>query len=426
MKTTKVVAAKAVALPARISGFRTFQLLYQLLINSWVAIPAVFFYRQVSENLSNIPVMDDFNMPLEFVMKVSKADLWGKLGLIFGQYSEHRLVPSKLLYVAYYYLTGEINFRTIGIIGDLQLVMVAFAGLHFIRKFMPDSWKIPAIIWMLLVFDLNTYENADMCMNAVGNYGVCCYFFAALYFYDKSNKLIPLAILFQFLCIFSNGNGLAAGIFIVVFNFANSRRKLVVSSIVTAVFTGLYFINYHTVTLPNKVPFDINILITYFVRQAGAHFSFDNSMVIGMLILGLLIFLFPWRRIIDPKFAPILCIFLFSISTMVLAAVFRSCYKDAQFQTSRYLLYPQMMIGCLCIFLWMKLRSTAQRRIGGTILLFLMFITYGANFRFGQLGFERTKYRAETRKYWHPEPASAAAICKEACEEGIYCIDDNR
>jgi hypothetical protein len=421
MKTTKVVA-----LPARDSGFKTIQFLYQLVINSWIAIPAVFFYRQVSENLTNIPVMDDFEMPLGFVIKVSKADLWGKLGLIFGQFAEHRIVPSKLIYLGYYYLTGEINFRTIGIIGDLQLVVVAFAGLHFIRKFMPDSWKIPAIIWTLLVFDLNTYENASMCMYGVANYGVCCYFFAALYCYDKGNRWIPLAILFQFLCIFSNGNGLAAGVFIVLFNWTNSRRKLIVSAIATAVFTGLYFINYHAVTLPGKVPFDISLVVTYFVRQAGAHFSFNNSLAIGMLIIGLLIFVFPWRRIMDPKFAPVLCIFLFSISTMLLTAVFRSCYKDAQFQTSRYLLYPQMMLGCLCVFLWMKFRSSAKKRIGGTVMLIVMFITYAANFQFGKLGFARTMYRAETRKYWDPDPAAAEKISKEACEEGIYCIEDHR
>jgi hypothetical protein len=413
------------SLPQR-NPFRAIAKTYQLAINSWLLIPAILFYHEVSRYLANIPIMDDFNMPLEFVMNFSKADLWSKLGMIFGQYSEHRLVPSKLIYLSYYYLTGGMNFRIIGFIGNLQLLVVAFSGIHFIRKYMPQSWRLLAFIWMLIVFDLNTYENAAMCMNAVGNYGVICYFFASLYFYDKGGKWLTAAILFQFFCIFSNGNGLAAGVFIVLFNISTSRRKLIISAIASCVLIGLYFIDYHTVTLPNHLPFDINILAVFFVRQSGAYFSFDNSFVIGLILLILLPFLFPWKRLMDNKFYPILCIFLFALSTMVLTAIFRSCYSDAQFQTSRYLMYPQMVIGCLCTFVWMKLRSNRQKWIGGAVMLGIVFVAYACNCEYGKLGFERTNHRAASRKFWHPNPASCEKICKEACELGVYCIEDNR
>ena len=121
-----------------------------------------------------------------------------------------------------------------------------------------------------------------------------------------------------------------------------------------------------------------------------------------------------------------LCLFLFAISTMVLAAIFRSCYSDAQFQTSRYLIYPQMMIACLCIFIWLKIESSRKKWIGGGVIMGIMLLTYAGNYRFGKLGFERTTYRAETRKFWHPDPASCERITKEACQAGIYCIEDNR
>ena len=186
------------------------------------------------------------------------------------------------------------NFRTLGIIGNLQLLVVAFVGIYFIKKLRPKSWKLPAIIWMLVVFDLNTYENACLCMYGVANYGVCCYFFAALYFYDKADKWLPAAVLFQFLCIFSNGNGLAAGVFIVIFNIARSRRNMIISLAASCIFIGLYFVNYHAVTLPNKLPFDLNIPVIFLIRQSmGPHFSFDNSFFIGLLVLGLLVFFVP-------------------------------------------------------------------------------------------------------------------------------------
>lgn len=412
--------------PANGHPLKAITKIYAIAINSWLLFPAFFYYHEVWQNLANIPVMDDFNMPLEYVINFSKQDLWGKVTMIFAQHSEHKIVPSKLLYISYYYLTGELNFRVLGFIGDLQLLMVAFAGIHFIKKYIKDSWKLPACIWMLVVFDLNTYENATMCMNGVANYGVICYFFAALYFYDKHDKWIPMAILFQFLCIFSNANGLVAGILIAICNIAGPRRKRIISLLASCVFVGLFFIGYHTVTLPNKLPFNVNTSMTFFVRQSGAHFNFDHSLIVGSIVLLLIPFIFPWRRLFKATFTPILCIFLFAISTMVLTAIFRSCYVDARFNTSRYMIYPQMLIGCLCLFVWMRLRSPSQKWVGGTIILGMMLTAYVANFQFGKLGFERTNYRATTRKFWHPHQDECERICKEACERNIYCIDDHR
>ena len=102
MNSTFVIAA-----PAKSNPLRVVNSVYQLVVNSWLLIPALVFYQQVWQHSINVPIMDDYNMPLDFVMKFSKLDLWGKLGALFAQYGEHRLVPSKLIYLTYYYLTGR-------------------------------------------------------------------------------------------------------------------------------------------------------------------------------------------------------------------------------------------------------------------------------------------------------------------------------
>ena len=137
--------------------------------NSWLLLPAIVFYYQVNQHLQNIPVMDDYDIILKFLLNFKHASTWGRLALVFSQYGEHRLVPSKLFYLAYYYLTGGVNFRVIGLIGDLQLLPVGLIGIYFIRRLDVKYWQIPALIWMLLVFDLNTYENAMMPMYGVSN-----------------------------------------------------------------------------------------------------------------------------------------------------------------------------------------------------------------------------------------------------------------
>jgi len=401
--------------------------LYKELKNSWLLLPAILFYTKVFQCLENIPTMDDYDIILQFLLKYTSSDFSTKCGMIFGQYGEHRLVPSKLLYIGYYYLTGGVNFRVIGLIGDAQLLVVALVSIHFIRKYLATGWELVAFIWMLCLFDLNTYENACMTMNAVGNYGVVMLFFVSLYFYSRPAKYLPVAIVFQALCIFSNGNGLAAGVFLVLFNLSAGDRIQQISSAATSiVFTSLYFIDYKTVELPNKLPFDIGRLLAYFIQMAGAPFNFNNSLGWGLVVLGGLAYVLPYRLLRDKKLAPLLCIWIFALSTMGLAAVFRSGYKGAQFQTSRYLIYPQLLIATLVLFTYMKIKNTSWKLAGSILIGIVLWGAYARNYYFGAGGFARTQFRALNMRYWHPEPRKADSICKAACAKDMYCIEDHR
>jgi hypothetical protein len=84
------------------------------------------------------------------------------------------------------------------------------------------------------------------------------------------------------------------------------------------------------------------------------------------------------------------------------------------------------MIACIIFFLFKKFKSKSWQIGGMAGLLLIMLPTYKHNHQFGETGFKRTQFRANTRRYWHPHPDKAAQICKQACEKGIYCIDENR
>ena len=111
---------------------------------------------------------------------------------------------------------------------------------------------------------------------------------------------------------------------------------------------------------------------------------------------------------------------------MVTAARFRSCMVGAQFQTSRYLIYPQLLAAVTALFLFLRLQGTRKQIPAMIVSLLILLFTYSHNYEFGKLGFERTSARAETRQYWHPEQQKAAAIAKKACDDGIYCIELER
>lgn len=397
-----------------------------------LGIPALLFFREVFQHLQNIPTMDDYDIILDFLNQYVVAAPAERIRMIFDQYSEHRLIPSKLLYIAYYYLTGTVNFRILGILGDLQLIPVGLIGVYFIRK-AHESWFWPSAAWMLVVFDLNTYENACMTMNAVGNYGVVCYFFCALYFYER--KRYVWAVGFQALCIASNANGcMAAVVLLAGYSIhwfdpqrtAQDRKRWLICLLASVIFIACYFIDYEPVELPGALPFDAIHDLTYLIRMTGAPVSFALSFFYGLAIIGGFFFLFPRKAALWPPLRPLTVIAVFAGGTIVLAALFRAGYADAQFQTSRYLLYPQILLGVLGFMgwrRWCKIRKFSWKML----MIPLVFVAiYAGNYTFGEAGFRRTEARAQTRRYWHPEPAACATICAQSCTSEIYCIDENR
>lgn len=399
--------------------------IYKALVNSWVLLPAVPFYFMVLKWVDGLPKWDDYDMPILAVINFSNAGFWDRMGIICGQYGEHRLIPSKLLYVGYYYLFGVLNLKVINIIGDLQLLVVALVSIHFLKKY-SKHWRFLSFIFCLLIFDLNGFENFDYCMYAVGNLGQIMFFFLTLYLYDIKTKWMWLCIVVQVLCAFSNGNGMLAMLVIPFFCWLKGdRRKLIASGITGGVCIALNFAFHESSTLPTALPFELNRSVIYFIRMSGAHFNFDNSFWIGILVLGVLAYVIP-KKPKEWKSAGIICILGFAVGTMLLATYFRGNTSDAQFQTSRYLIYVQLMIACIIFFLFEKLKTKKQQYIGMAVTLLIMIPTYKHNYDFGELGFERTNARASYYKYWHPHPEEAEKISMAADSLNIYHINDNR
>ena len=82
-------------------------------------------------------------------------------------------------------------------------------------------------------------------------------------------------------------------------------------------------------------------------------------------------------------------------------------------------MYPQLMIACIIFFLFDKLKSKKQQIVAVIATLLIMLPTYKHNYVFGELGFERTYYRAANMRYWFPDPKEAERICNEAKEPTI-------
>jgi hypothetical protein len=416
--------AKTPAGPAAPRHFRGLN----YLTNAWIFIPAIFYFILVGQYATNAPIKDDYDAILDFLYNFNQAHSLGvKAALLFSQHNEHRILSTRLLTVLYYFIAGKVNFRNLIFIGNLQLVVVFLVSVHFIRRCLPKYWNFVAFVWGLCLFDPSSYENGDVSMTSLQNYGIIMLFLVSLYFYskDKRSWLVP-AVIFQFLCIFSSGNGILGAFIIAVFTlFSRDKWKMITSFAVLLVFAPLYF--YHYITPPPlpgpKVVTSFASEILYFFKMTGAHFSFVYPVYYGILVVAVLAICVPYdkKTLFNKQSLPLVCLLGFLIVTEGIIALIRS--GTQVFNGSRYLIYPHLLAAIAFLFLF---RAIMNRNILWPIIFAFsgMVYVYSNNYRFGQSGFERESLRAETMDYYYPNKVRAKIVAANACKTGIYCADD--
>src|SRR6201994_3400836 len=254
-------------------------------MNRWIKyllifLPAIPFYNLVFRTAQNIPIMDDYDAVLGFLIQFKSAGFWDKITLLLSQHNEHRILYSRIVYVLYYWICGEIDFRNLIVIGDLQLIPIGAIAIYFIKKHISKGWEMLSIIWTLCLFNLDTYENATIAMYSMANYGLIFLFFLTLFVLSKQWMIIGM--LLTTLMILSNGNGMIAAVFLCLYAWKemNVRQSILItaSSILGIV---LYFFNY-SFTATQSDDYSIGKVVEFFIRVCGAPFSFDLSLLYGV------------------------------------------------------------------------------------------------------------------------------------------------
>lgn len=400
----------------------------RILLHSWLIIPMIFYWYMVNMAALNIPYLDDYEVILQFLTNFKNADLWHKITLLFALHGEHRIVVSKIVYALYYTIFRDVNFIHLIYLANLQLVVIYIIAIGFLRKLLPENWQIASFAFGICLFDINNFENADWAMAAMQNYGVIMFFMASLWYYNKPYKrsTLALAILFQLLCIYSSGNGFIGALVLVIFNFLQKNRQyLIACAVVFAVFTGLYFLNYHAGSeLHNQQPATIPSI---FFHLIGAHFGYNYGIAAGVIMLVLLIALSPLSKGFKPKdnTLPFIAIALFAIMTISVIPVMRGRYQNTEY-SCRYFIYSHILTAIIFIFLCIKLQGKKFLKPVSIGLVCLLVMAYLRNKGEGESGFAREYIRLSNSSYESGDPANAKLIAIKACEENIYCIEEER
>ncbi len=408
-------------------------------------VPVVIYFSLVNKYAVNLPYLDDYNAILEFLSKFKTADFTDKIALLFSQHSDHRIFHARIIYVLYYYIFGKINFIHLIFIGNLQLVVIYFLFIHFIKKVVPKYWSIVSLFAGICLFDLSSYENADYAMCGITNYGVLMLFMVSLYYYNKTgHKYLILAGLFEAICIFSSGSGLICALCLVVFTLL-SREKLKSITSASIFITGipLYYFHYQKMTEMGNITdaFTSTRDVSFFFHMLGNHFSFEYGVFIGVCELVFLLVLLPTnlksiRKFkFKPETLPLISILCLLIGTSLSIAVFRSNDErlgEIASYASRYLIYTHMLAAVLFLLLWIKIDGKNKSLYvttlaAGSLILF----AYANNSEFGKNMLVKAQRRLEFYPYYYKDRTrqdmdEAMEIATEACRQGIYCIDEER
>jgi hypothetical protein len=400
---------------------------------SWLLLPFIILLKAVAEYTYNIPKLDDYDAILKFLNNFTQADFITRLQLLFAQHNEHRIVTSRIVYLLEYYLTGDVDFKSIIYIGNLQLIPIFIILIYFITRFVKSMWVIPAFIASLCLFDLAGYDNSGFAMGSMQNYGVVMYFLFSLYFYHTKGKHnIWLAPLLQILCTFSSGNGMIGSMVIAAsVMFTNDKRLKIISAITFVVFSGLYFIGYSGSDDPNNKISGIAQIIPFYLVELGAHFGFENAKLAGCIVLVLLAIFFP----IGKKFklnngaVPLLAILFFALGSLLTSAIFRSSSENMQLAyASRYFIYNNIITAILLCLIFAKVNGKKAQWPVTIALVILILAAYQHNYQYGIDNYKLQESRLLGKEYYYPNDRieEARANAEKSCQLDIYCIEEHR
>jgi len=121
-------------------------------------VPVVFIAMQVAAASRDIVYWDEFDTVLDLMLRLDAGVSWhGFWERIFAINNEHRIVTSRLLFAASWWLTGSVDFRIINVIGDLFLVALC---LVLIAAADTTERRVRlGVVLAALMFQLGHFEN---------------------------------------------------------------------------------------------------------------------------------------------------------------------------------------------------------------------------------------------------------------------------
>lgn len=197
------------------------------LIVSAIAVFSYYFF--LFRYSYNFPYFDDFEVILDFLNRfLTTGQGSEKLRLLFEQHGEHRLVFDRVVALVECYLFGQVEFRSLILIGSTALAVILVLFCKTARR---DAKLSPLHLApvALLLFNFRYFEASFWPMAALQNLWVLCFAFLAFYFlFQRNSSSVYVAAAFGLMATFTSANGMvtfAAGALVLALNRQLLTRK---------------------------------------------------------------------------------------------------------------------------------------------------------------------------------------------------------
>ncbi|MBF0457965.1 MAG: hypothetical protein HQK99_08735 [Nitrospirae bacterium] len=340
-----------------------------LIIYSLAALAVGFYYLTVIRYGSNIPIADDFDAVLDFLNNfLEVSSIHDKIALIFSQHNEHRIVFTRLIVVAQYYLLNTVNFKVLIMIGNIGLIGILIViFLSYNKRSL--IWFVPVVF---ILFEPQYFGAIFFAMGTIQNFYVLLFAFLSLYFLTRDGSLnFITAAVFAVMATFTSGNGILCFIAGALVLLIQKRfRFLAVWLSVMSLNIIIYLYGY---VPPADHPNMLRTLLTqpgtaviYFIVLLGTvvylPFKMDNAEIfspalfipIGMGVLLSVVFIYLTIKKYYLKNTAIYSFIVFILLSEVLTAAGRSGFGVANALSTRYAIMSVLLV----IFAYIALIET--------------------------------------------------------------------
>lgn len=412
-----------------------------------LAIPVAFYCTIILKNAYNFPYEDDYNSALVFIsdFAFSQLSVAEKIKLLFSQYNEHRIFFDRLVFLADYYLFGELSFRHLILFGNVAILLLGW--LFFKASLQSVAWPQRLFYLLPVAYSLFLFQYWDLstwAMAALQNLFVVVFAMFSLYKLSRPGRAsFALACGAAVLATFTSGNGLfcfLAGIPLLI--LLKAYRHLIIWVVIGCLTVILYFWGYRQPPYHPDVADSLlnhpGRAIRYFLSLTGALFQNHPALTplfgAGSLLLtiGLVGYLWYTQRLVDHL--PIAGLLLFLYLTCFSLMATRSGFGVEQAFSTRYGIVVVMLYASQAV---LAIETVTHRRLRlGVTLAYgavaVLLFTSATNAGYRRNIEERTARLQRLTAQYHYNPAHlvlpygdhalAKSIFDDAIRKGIYRV----
>ncbi|MBO0951780.1 hypothetical protein [Fibrella forsythiae] len=121
----------------------------------WVAgailLLAAVFYTAIVQYAINVPYVDDF-LYVNSIQRITATETTfaGAIQLLVEQHNDHRILLSRLLVLLDYWVEGQVNYRTLTLVGSLSIAAVLWQVHRLFRRAGLSAWLLLPVALLIL------------------------------------------------------------------------------------------------------------------------------------------------------------------------------------------------------------------------------------------------------------------------------------